>query len=186
MRLTRDWCDLALVAEAAVSCLPREQVGAVQVRCSDALPPVFADHDRLEQVLLNLLSNAIRHNPPGTHVTLTAMPVSPNAVEIRVSDDGLGLPGELVNAPFEATRGSRSGSAGAGLGLSITRGIVEAHGGTIQLVGADPGAVFAIRLPTEPSDAERVLPQPPLAAGDAAAPASTDTVLAAATIRDDH
>ena len=186
MRLTRDWCDLALVAEAAVSCLPREQVGAVQVRCSDALPPVFADHDRLEQVLLNLLSNAIRHNPPGTHVTLTAMPVSPNAVEIRVSDDGLGLPGELVDAPFEATRGSRSGSAGAGLGLSITRGIVEAHGGTIQLVGADPGAVFAIRLPTEPSDAEHVSPQPPLAAGDAAAPAPTDTVLAAANIRDDH
>jgi signal transduction histidine kinase len=157
----------------------------VQVRCSEELPPVFADHDRLEQVLLNLLSNAIRHNPPGTRVTLTAMPVSANAVEIRVSDDGLGLPGELVDAPFEATRGSRSGSAGAGLGLSITRGIVEAHGGTIQLVGADRGASFAIRLPTEPADTEHTPPQPPLAAGVAATPASTEAAMAVATIRDD-
>jgi signal transduction histidine kinase/ABC-type multidrug transport system ATPase subunit len=186
MRLTRDWCDLALVADAAVSCLPPEQAGAVQVSCNADLPPVFADHDRLEQVLLNLLSNAIRHNPPRTRVTLTAMPAPPNAVEIRVSDDGLGLPAEVADAPFEATRGPRSGSAGAGLGLSITRGIVEAHGGTIELMAVEPGTGFAIRLPIEPTDAEHPPSHPQLAAAAAAASSPTEDALAVASARDDH
>jgi signal transduction histidine kinase len=75
-------------------------------------------------------------------------------VEIRVSDDGYGLPKEVADAPFEANRGHRSGSAGAGLGLSITRGIVEAHGGTIDLEMQQPGTTFLIHLPIEPPDAE--------------------------------
>ena len=157
MRLARDWCDLALVADAAVSCLPRELTGAVEVSCGEDLPPIWADHDRLEQVFLNLLSNAIRHNPPGTRVTLRAAPAPvehPGAVEISVSDNGLGLPAELAAAPFEATRSHRSGSAGAGLGLSITRGIVHAHGGSIQLVHAARGTSFVIRLPIEPTEVE--------------------------------
>jgi signal transduction histidine kinase/ABC-type multidrug transport system ATPase subunit len=165
MRLARDWCDLAVVADAAVSCLPREQAEAVEVSCGEDLPPVWADHDRLEQVLLNLLSNAVRHNPPGTHVSLqiagpAASEEHPAAVEIRVSDDGAGLPPDVAGAPFEATRTARTGSAGAGLGLSITRGIVEAHGGSIQLVHGARGTSFVIRLPIEPADAEH----PPLPA----------------------
>jgi signal transduction histidine kinase/ABC-type multidrug transport system ATPase subunit len=153
MRLTRDWCDLALIADAAVSCLPPEHAGAVAVACEE-LPPIFADHDRVEQVLLNLLSNAIRHNPAGTPVRLVARAAPANAVEIRVSDEGVGLPPELVAAPFEANRGHRSGSAGAGLGLSIARGIVEAHGGTIALEPSSPGTAFVIHLPIEPADVD--------------------------------
>lgn len=158
MRLTRDWCELSLVADAAASCLAPDQAGLVTVTCSPELPPVFADHDRLEQVLLNLLSNALRHNPPGTRATLSARPAPPNAVEICVSDDGLGLPAELAAAPFEATHGHRTRSAGAGLGLSIARGIVEAHDGTIALAPGDTGATFVIRLPIEPSDPEHSAP----------------------------
>jgi signal transduction histidine kinase len=153
MRLTRDWCDLALIADAAVSCLPPEHAGAVAVACEE-LPAIFADHDRVEQVLLNLLSNAIRHNPAGTPVRLVARAAPANAVEIRVSDEGVGLPPELVAAPFEANRGHRSGSAGAGLGLSIARGIVEAHGGTIALEPSSPGTTFVIHLPIEPADVD--------------------------------
>jgi signal transduction histidine kinase len=161
MRLARDWCDLAVVADAAVSCLPREQAEAVEVRCEEDLPPVWADHDRLEQAFLNLLSNAVRHNPPGTRVTLnvTATPAD-QQVEIRVSDNGLGLPPDIAGAPFEAAPRVRSGSAGSGLGLSITRGIVEAHGGSIHLIEATPGTSFVIRLPIEPAEAEH----PPLPA----------------------
>ncbi len=71
MRLQRDWCDLRLVVEAAVSCLPIDQAAAVTVDCDPALPAVWADHDRLEQVFVNLLTNALRHNPPGTAVSVS-------------------------------------------------------------------------------------------------------------------
>jgi signal transduction histidine kinase len=196
MRLTLDWCDLALVADAAVSCLPHEQAGVVEVRCSEELPPILADHDRLEQVLLNLLSNAVHHNPTGTRVSLSVVPARTDAVEILVSDDGLGLPAELAEAPFEATRGHRSRGAGAGIGLSITRGIVEAHGGTIELVSTTQGTRFRILLPIEPADAHHPVAHPHLLAGPAApaspaAPGTTPApaVLAALAVtsrRDDH
>jgi signal transduction histidine kinase len=165
MRLARDWCDLAVVADAAVSCLPREHADAVEMTCSDDLPPIFGDHDRLEQVLLNLLSNAIRHNPAGTRVSVrvAAPEARPNIVEISVSDNGRGLPPEIASAPFEATRSHRSGSAGAGLGLSISRGIVEAHGGSIHLLPAAHGTNFVIRLPIEPSEGERASGPKPVA-----------------------
>jgi signal transduction histidine kinase len=130
----------------------------VSVQCDAALPPVWADHDRLEQVFVNLLSNAVRHNPPGTQVTVLAAPAnagsrSPSAapaeVEIRVVDDGPGFPEELARAPFESPRRQRSRSSGAGLGLSIARGIVHAHGGHIALEPVTTGTSFAIRLPIE-------------------------------------
>jgi signal transduction histidine kinase len=162
MRLAPDWCDLALVADAAVSCLTREQADAVHISCDDDLPPVWADHDRLEQAFLNLLSNAVRHNPPGTHVTLTVA-ATPLEVQISISDDGIGLPPDVRSAPFEPARAARSRSAGAGLGLSITRGIVEAHGGSIQLAPAATGTHFLIRLPVEPAETDHPAP-PPVAA----------------------
>jgi signal transduction histidine kinase/ABC-type multidrug transport system ATPase subunit len=162
MRLQPDWCDLRLVIEAAVSCLPDPEGSRVSVDCDAALPAVWADHDRLEQVFVNLLSNAVRHNPPGTQVTVIAAPATPVArspsaassaapaeVEIRVVDDGSGFPDELARAPFESPRRQRSRSSGAGLGLSIARGIVHAHGGRIALESVKAGTSFAIRLPIE-------------------------------------
>jgi signal transduction histidine kinase/ABC-type multidrug transport system ATPase subunit len=165
MRLQPDWCELRLVVEAAISCLPDEQATTVSVSCHEALPAVWADHDRLEQVFVNLLTNAFRHNPPGTRVSviareLTSMAASTPApllgdsaatpeVEISVIDDGPGFPEELAPAPFEPARRQRSHTAGAGLGLSIARGIVEAHGGRIELVPALVGTAFRICLPVE-------------------------------------
>jgi signal transduction histidine kinase/ABC-type multidrug transport system ATPase subunit len=161
MRLQLDWCDIRLVLEAAISCLPDELAATVSVTCDDALPAVWADHDRLEQVFVNLLTNAFRHNPPGTRVSViveelrpapvSAQPVSsaPAEVEVSVIDDGPGFPEELVLAPFEPTRRQRSRSAGAGLGLSIARGIAEAHGGRIELASVPVGTAFRIRLPVE-------------------------------------
>lgn len=165
MRLQPDWCDIRLVLEAAVSCLPSDQSMAVSVTCDAGLPAVWADHDRLEQVFVNLLNNAFRHNPAGTRVTVTArelaQPISavgsPEAthrdvtaqVEISVIDDGPGFPPELAPAPFESARRHRSHSAGAGLGLSIARGIVEGHAGRIELADVPVGTAFRIRLPVE-------------------------------------
>ncbi len=157
MRLQRDWCDIRLVVEAAVSCLAAERSASVSVTCDPELPVVWADHDRLEQVFVNLLNNAFRHNPPGTQVTVSAAEIDvpatgslrPAVVKICVSDDGTGFPAQLAAAPFDSARRHRSHTAGAGLGLSIARGIMEAHGGQIELSPTAVGTTFTIHLPVE-------------------------------------
>ena len=66
LRLQPDWCDIGLVLEAAAACLPPDGAAMVELSCAPDLPVVWADHDRLEQVFVNLLGNAVGHNPPGT------------------------------------------------------------------------------------------------------------------------
>jgi signal transduction histidine kinase/ABC-type multidrug transport system ATPase subunit len=150
LRLQRDWCELPLVIDAAVACLPPAGRSVVEVRCDPGLPVVWADHDRLEQVFVNLLDNAISHNPPGTRVTVSATAGEPGGVAVSVADDGAGMPAELAAALFEPTRPRRrTRTAGAGLGLSIAKGIVAAHGGRIELEQPGPGTRFAISLPVE-------------------------------------
>jgi signal transduction histidine kinase/ABC-type multidrug transport system ATPase subunit len=156
-RLQCDWCDVPLVIDAAVALLPQRSVGFVEVRTAPGLPQIWADHDRLEQVFVNLLGNALGHNPPGTHVTVTAQGTPardgrPAAVTIRVADDGEGMPPEILHAPAAVTavrRPHRRGDSGAGLGLSIAKGIVTAHGGALDLEQAERGTSFLITLPAE-------------------------------------
>jgi signal transduction histidine kinase/ABC-type multidrug transport system ATPase subunit len=151
MRLQPDWCDLPLVLEAAIACLPPDQAAVVSMGCDPELPAVWADHDRLEQVFVNLLSNAVRHNPPGTQVTVAASAnAAPATVMISVADDGTGIPGGLA-AALDSTRRRRDPSAGAGLGLSIAKAIVEAHGGRIELLRQIKGSRFEICLPVDAS-----------------------------------
>jgi signal transduction histidine kinase/ABC-type branched-subunit amino acid transport system ATPase component len=157
MRLQRDWCDLPLVLEAAIACLPPADAPSVSLTCDAALPVVWADHDRLEQVFVNLLTNAVRHNPPGTRVRVTAAATvpgypAPYEVIISVIDNGAGMPVDLGAAPFEPSQRRRGPSAGAGLGLSIAKGIVEAHGGRIELHRLAQGTCFRISLPVEAAD----------------------------------
>ena len=153
LRLQSDWCDIPLVLEAAVACLPPASVPQIEVNCEPGLPVVWADHDRLEQLFVNLLTNALGHNPPGTRVLVTARADGPAAITVSVADNGRGMAAELMLAPFESMPRLRTGSRGAGLGLSIARGIVAAHGGRIELEPVSPGTCFRIRLPVEkPSD----------------------------------
>ncbi len=164
MRLQRDWCDIRLVIEAAIACLPPEHAKEVTLDCDAALPVVWADHDRMEQVFVNLLNNAFGHNPPGTQVRVTAGS-GPAEVTISVQDDGQGMPPELAAAPFEPARRTNNSSqtglvsrraanatrknAGAGLGLSIAKGIVAAHGGRLELAARPKGTCFSVYLPVE-------------------------------------
>jgi signal transduction histidine kinase len=156
MRLQRDWCDIRLVLEAAIACLPRDNATSVSLTCDVGLPVVWADHDRMEQVFVNLLNNAFGHNPPGTRVQVTAT-AGLDQVAISVRDDGRGMPPDLAAAPFEPARRpsnassktSNRKSAGAGLGLSIAKGIVQAHGGQIELTPLSPGTCFSVSLPVE-------------------------------------
>jgi two-component system OmpR family sensor kinase/two-component system sensor histidine kinase BaeS len=138
--------SLALVAEA-------EEV-ALSVQVPGDLPPVQADPDRLSQVLRNLLLNALRHTPAGGAVTITATSV-PQAVEIAVVDTGEGIAPEDLPHVFERFwRGDRSRSrdkrwpGSTGLGLSVTRSLVEAHGGTIRVESTPgQGSTFRFTLP---------------------------------------
>jgi signal transduction histidine kinase/ABC-type multidrug transport system ATPase subunit len=202
MRLQWDWCDIRLVVGAAVACLPPASAALVELACDPGLPVVWADHDRLEQVFVNLLNNAFGHNPPGTRVRVIATaerhPQDPagghpaSEVAISVMDDGSGMPPELIAAPFEAARrpdprpstgsaprngsGSRTRkSAGAGLGLSIAKGIVQAHGGRIELAplpaGMPRGTCFSVYLPVE----AEVLVTSRMATGAQRAPDETGT-----------
>ncbi|HEY6277104.1 MAG TPA: ATP-binding protein, partial [Streptosporangiaceae bacterium] len=162
MRLQPDWCDIRLVIEAAIACLPPASAEAVSLSYDADLPVVWADHDRMEQVFVNLLNNALRHNPPGTRVRVSVDHRMPEVV-ISVTDDGVGMSPELAATPFEPARaiaghgGSSSNdngnghrkSAGTGLGLSIARGIVQAHGGRIELTPLPKGSCFQVYLPSE-------------------------------------
>ena len=172
LRLQRDWCDVPLVLEAAVACLPPDVSPPVKMSCASDLPVIWADHDRLEQVFVNLLANAVGHNPPGTTVLLTATAVGEH-VEVTVADDGTGLSPDVARAPFESARRRRGPTAGAGLGLSITRGIVAAHGGRIELVAQPRGTCFRICLPIE---AEMRLTGDGAAGPDAEAAVAGETV----------
>ena len=159
LRLQPDWCDPALVIEAAVACLPPECAGAVKVDCPAGAPPVWGDHDRLEQVFVNLLDNAVRHNGPGVKVSVEVFSYVPGTLDVRVADDGKGLSEELrsyLSADLSTSpaprlpAGTPAGSPpGAALGLNIARGIVAAHGGKMLLEPTQRGTSFLVRLPLE-------------------------------------
>jgi signal transduction histidine kinase len=153
-RLQSDWCDIPLVLDAAVACLPQASGPQVEVKCALGLPAIWADHDRLEQVFVNLLTNALGHNPPGTRVLVMAEATEPGMVTVKVADDGEGMPSELVGvlageARLPGARPRGSSGSGAGLGLSIAGGIVAAHGGRMELEQAPRGTCFVITLPVE-------------------------------------
>jgi signal transduction histidine kinase len=176
MRMQPDWCDLRLVIDAAVALLPQSWSASVQVCCDIDVPVIWADHDRLEQVFVNLLSNAFGHNPPGIHVTIEGHETSGNRVAISVSDDGLGFPADQRADPFDSNHRPHSRTAGAGLGLSISKGIIEAHEGTIELADIAAGTRFEISLPIEVAGA---LAEPHTAGADAATAVMTDLELPA-------
>jgi signal transduction histidine kinase/ABC-type multidrug transport system ATPase subunit len=152
LRLQRHWCDLALVVEAARG-LVSDGVG-IRVRTTGELEPVWADHDRLEQVFVNLLENAVAHGASrhGVDVQLRRGR-APGTVEVEVADHGPGIPAALADRIFEPRVRAAGDVAGAGLGLSIARGIVVAHGGTLVAAPARRGARFVVTLPCEPVDA---------------------------------
>ncbi len=145
----REWQPLEEVVGAAVA---RAEAAApdhpITVRLPDDLPPLAIDAALIEQVLLNLLDNAAKHSPAGTPVELSARRVG-ETVEVSVADRGPGLPPGAEERVFEKFyRGAPDGGRGAGLGLSICRGMIEAHGGRMwaeQRPGG--GAVFRFTLP---------------------------------------
>jgi signal transduction histidine kinase len=133
-----------------------EEDGRFEVRVVDGLPEMWADADKLDQVVANLLENAVRHG--AGRVTVDIEPARAGdgdavpGASVTVTDQGEGIPDELHDRVF--TRFWRSGRrGGTGLGLYIVRGLVKAHGGEVT-VGRSPegGAVFRFVLPAGTPD----------------------------------
>lgn len=120
----------------------------LKVEVESGLPEVNLDAERMEQVLGNLVSNALRYTPKGGKISLSSRQAEGNLI-VRVEDDGSGIPAEILPHIFERSfRGdaSRSGNE-SGLGLAIAKSIVELHGGTIRAESDTFGARFIIAFP---------------------------------------
>jgi signal transduction histidine kinase len=111
--------------------------------------PVHGDADRLTQVFANLIANAIRHSPGGSRIAVEVERLDGHVL-VRVRDSGVGIAPHLLPHLFEPfRRGEQATSRGLGLGLAISRDIVERHQGTIlaESAGQGLGATFTVRLP---------------------------------------
>ena len=155
MELDLDTVDLRSTVQGAVKSVA-EHLKEQGVKLHLALPPkpqkLVADATRVQQVLFNLLTNAVRFSPEGSEIRLECEADSQN-VTMRVSDAGPGIPKDKQATIFERfeAKAHAGGSRGAGLGLAIARSLVELHGGTIALdTDVKTGASFVCTFPRTP------------------------------------
>ncbi len=145
---------LTAAAQAAQAAYTAKDV-TLATRIDPHLPQVAADPDRIGEVLANLLANALRHTPPGGRVEVAATTIPGGHLQISVTDNGEGIPPQLLERIFERfyrvdpARTHTPEMGGSGIGLTITRAIVHAHGGTIRAHSQGPGhgARLVITLP---------------------------------------
>jgi len=129
-----------------------ERQGVVLIELvPDDLPPIRGDEERLDQLLMNLLHNAIKFSPEGGTVTVTT-DEHPDGVVISVADHGVGIPkpdqARVFERFYKVDRARQRGQGGTGLGLAIARHIAEAHGGRIWLESEEgQGSTFSFSLP---------------------------------------
>jgi signal transduction histidine kinase len=155
LRLTMEPVDLITVIHAAVETVrPASDAKGIEIELD--LKPLGAivsgDPDRLQQVIWNLLANAVKFTPSGGRVRIELVDVE-GAVEIRVTDNGIGIDAGFLPFVFDRFRQGNSlrtrVHGGLGLGLAIVRHLVESHGGTVRArsLGDEQGSTFIVRLP---------------------------------------
>ena len=156
LNLQRDSVDLAQLVRATVSRLApqaeaRGLVWRVETRPAPLL--VWADPDRIEQVLVNLLDNAIKYSHPGGTVKVSVHGEPGQPVRVRVQDEGVGIPAEdLVRIGqrfYRADKARSRAEGGSGLGLAIAQALVQAHGGQLWLESQEgQGTIATFTLPS--------------------------------------
>ena len=148
--------ELGAIAEQAVthhSALP----GAERVKID--IPEgtkAWADPDRIGHVISNMIENAIKFSDEGD-ITVAAGPAEDGMIELVVTDSGVGIEADRVGEIFSgpAPSGQRAGPSGTGLGLYLSRRLVEVHGGTIEVESTlDEGSRFTVRLPAQGPESE--------------------------------
>ncbi|HEV8638946.1 MAG TPA: ATP-binding protein [Chloroflexota bacterium] len=146
----------ALVDEVVGRLRPLTAGHRVVVSVPDDLPPLRLDYVEIDQVLSNLIENAAKYAPPGTEIAVSARRLDHEA-EVEVADRGPGIPAAALPRlfePFYRLDGDARRPQGSGLGLTVARGLVEAHGGRIRAENrADGGARFVFTLPLPPRSA---------------------------------
>ncbi len=172
--LLREACDL-------IAPLATGRGIRVRLEAAAADRHVDADRQRLKQVLLNLLANAVKYNRDGGAVTAACEAAPGDRLRIRVSDTGPGIPPALLERlfmPFDRLGAEQSGVEGTGLGLALTKRLVEAMGGAVGVESAlGQGSTFWVELPLAPSPVERLEGAPTEALAAAGAPGPAATVL---------
>jgi signal transduction histidine kinase len=137
--------EIVMEAAAEIGTVGRDHDLHVDV----APVPVSGARDELHRMVLNLIENAVKHTPAGTHIQVSTVIEDGEAVLV-VEDDGPGVPPELGPRVFERfVRGGRDGARGSGLGLSIVHSVAQSHGGSVTLESSAEagGARFIVRLP---------------------------------------
>lgn len=138
-----DYCNVAVAAQRARQLAGQERI---EISLDDPLV-VWGDSDRLEQVFINLFSNAVRHNPAGTTVRVVGREAAQGRVRLSVDDDGQGLPADVL----EYVNGRRYDlDPDRGLGMRLVRGFVTAQAGTLAAVSGPEGTSIVLDLPAEP------------------------------------
>lgn len=158
LRLNRSSCDIAsLLRQSLLAAQPRLSQQAIQSELvvEDDLPELELDAERMGQVLRNLLNNALTHTSAGGTIRLIAEQGTDQTISIRIEDTGSGIPADDLPFIFErfyrADRSRNRATGGAGLGLTIVKQLIEAHGGTISVSSqVGKGSSFQILLPINP------------------------------------
>jgi two-component system, OmpR family, sensor histidine kinase KdpD len=141
-----DWCDLLDVVSRAAAQVQSARPHPIEIDLPSDLPLVKADPSQLERVFSNLIENAVKFSPPGVPVRVRGQ--AEGRVTVRVIDSGPGIPRSSRAHVFEPFFRDAQPGHGAGLGLAICRGLVEANGGSIKLQhGGSEGASFAVSFP---------------------------------------
>ncbi|MGH8772301.1 MAG: ATP-binding protein, partial [Burkholderiales bacterium] len=150
--LAREWCSISELAGSALNRLDdRAKEHVLLVKIPHNLPLVLVDAALIEQVFVNIIENALKYTPAGTRIQIIAQ-VEREAMRISVADDGPGFASNMEGRVFDKFYRGREqdGRAGVGLGLTLAKAIIEAHGGSIiaqnRLGG---GAEIAFTLPLE-------------------------------------
>ena len=137
------------IAQAIDEVRPLAELGQLRldVAVPDDLPPVTADAERVQQIVVNLLANAVRFTPPGGRVLVSAT-MEAGEVAVQVADTGVGIPADMVLKIFDPYEQAHRGRGGSGVGLTVVRGLVEAHGGRVWAESEEGrGSRFTFTLP---------------------------------------